>query len=197
MLQKHSEENLKILTLNSFKFTEEFILENKLVFSRLVKLNQGECSAENTVRSEIFKSCSKLEDLTIRVFLYNSQLMPVPVTIPTLKSLIIRIGYGITNQHITRFIEMNPQLKNITIRINCRKITIEIIQSIAQHITNVQKLELSLQYPKSAAVFYENANYLKRLPSLKLLKFDCSSVSCATYVAQLVSQQILSNNQFA
>lgn len=177
---------LKSLNLSGVDFEGNICRKLQPLLSQLQVLRLSGCTFETkSVGTEIISFCSKLRKLiatgpsaSVFGFILEGR------AIPTLES--IRIEY-IGNRSIADFLELNPQLKKISL-LSCPRVTDDMIPSIVQYNPRIEKFELHSSL--LTRDFIENTKRLARLPALKCLKINCGGKSFAPAIEELVAAHI-------
>lgn len=141
-------------------------------FTALGKLMLGSASPKN------LKVHAKLTTLVIAR--HNSTIkLPLQLRIyPKLEHLFLHLVDTLTNDRLTKFLSLNPQLKTLDIH-RCYHLTPSILESIATHLPNIEKLcyrpigvfDLSREL-MAPLVPYDDIMHLGRLKNLKHLEFS-------------------------
>lgn len=184
-------ETLDGLSLRNIIFTTRLTPQLRSLFSRLRELNAYKCWWESyIVGTKMFSSCQEMLALAfqeIRDF-DGYAILPIRDNIPKLKSVcIIECDSRLGLDYIKKFLEVNPQLLEIEIKISEPESN-HMIRYIVQCCPHIGKLRFDGNcQPEN---FIENAKLLKRATALKLLSIRCAKKPFSPVLSELVAARI-------
>lgn len=163
-------------TLNYLRLDGDITLNKGLISTfqpllrRLRKLTLRDCPEFDS--STLVSLCAELQSLSFDCCLWDV-LVGFTSTFPKLNSLSISDCYYLKNESMGKFLEANPQLKEVELKSSADT---RIMQIVAQHSSQIEKL-IFQSYIGSG--FVDSAMHLKRLTTLKWLEirggFECIS----------------------
>lgn len=188
-------------TLNelSLRFCEPSDAQMRLsppLFFHLRKLTLSEYQFEDSFLKMLPVWSPNLQELIV-ADLNNSNKVPnqfngLSVQFPKLDCISFRQVHTMKNTNLTKFLELNPQLKSISLFKS--SINISIFQSIAKYVPEIDSILYIIE--RSSSFIAEIPKCFDKLKKLKLLSFECgdplhtASIFCEIAAAKVPLEQL-------
>lgn len=182
---------LNELQLCAITFTKDHIPIMEPLLRRLQKMTLDKCQFDAGFdASRMFSLCAELHAVSFTgIPSPGNWIFPINVNIPNLKSLrifyMISENISIDNKSLRKFLEVNPQLKEIEID-KCYSVSNENLQSIIKYAPQIEKLKILIYIHD----WVELARHLKQLGALQWFDASCRGHSFTSIINELAASHI-------
>lgn len=186
LIIQYCDQALNNLTLCGFMLTSDTTPKLRPLLLRMQQLHFIMCRwKSDSVASGLLSLCPELQKFSITFG--GASVFRDPFPFSRLKSLKIVACHDVDNASIENFLGTNPHLEELEIRC-CENIRSDVFRSFTQHIPQIEKLDLCVEYNHDA--FIEDAEHLKHLTVLKSLKMKCHDHSFSPVINELVAAHV-------